>query len=563
MSACCRLAAAFLVAAFSSMAPCARAQDDKQPSDPKEIQPPAPQQPPSLDNAWATFEYFFAAADRKDWDDAARCLDFSKVSEDINKGNVAYQLKEILDRIAVVKKAEVLEHEGNDPYFFPSDKRLIAIELVDDTWMFSAGTVAGIDDLYEKYKGSPRVAGLDWLAGLFAGISPELTRTGFLLPHYQWICLLLLIFVGFLVDLLTRAILIRASRAWFKYVRGDADQKVDKRVWKPIGLLAQALIWYAGTQLIGLPPQVTKIVLVGLKFFAVVAAVWTFFRLIDLLVAFLAGKASKTDTRFDDLLVPLLSRSLKVFVIVVGTLVCAEAFDLPIAGLLGGLGIGGVAIGFASKDAISNLFGSITVLTDRPFEIGDWVVTEGIEGSVESVGFRSTRIRTFYNSLVTLPNSRLTTAAVDNMGKRRYRRIKTMIGVEYSTTPEQIDAFCEGIRELIRLHPYTRKDYYHVYFNEFSDSSLNILLYCFLECPEWSTELREKHRLYVDIMKLAKKLGVGFAFPTRTLHLFQEEQSAERSSPDLPNPAQAGRQLAGSIAGPLLTGDERPGAVEF
>ena len=97
----------------------------------------------------------------------------------------------------------------------------------------------------------------------------------------------------------------------------------------------------------------------------------------------------------------------------------------------------------------------------------------------------------------------------------------------YSTPPEKIDAFCEGIRELIRLHPYTRKDYYHVYFNQFGASSLDILLYVFFEVPDWGTELRERHRLFVDIVRLADRLGVEFAFPTRTVWLQRSPKSPE------------------------------------
>ena len=159
------------------------------------------------------------------------------------------------------------------------------------------------------------------------------------------------------------------------------------------------------------------------------------------------------------------------------------------------------------------------MLVDRPFQIGDWVKIGNAEGTVEEIGFRSTRIRTFYNSRITVPNSNLVNASVDNLGARQYRRISCKIGVQYDTSPEKIDAFCEGIREIVRRHPYTRKDYYNVYFNEFADSSLNILLYVFHECPDWTTELRERHRLFVDIVRLAHRLGVEFAFPTQTLHV--------------------------------------------
>ena len=136
-----------------------------------------------------------------------------------------------------------------------------------------------------------------------------------------------------------------------------------------------------------------------------------------------------------------------------------------------------------------------------------------------------------------------------------------MLSLQYDTRPEQIDAFCEGIRELIRRHPYTRKDYYHVYFNAFSGSSLDILLYCFIECPDWSVELREKHRLYVDIVRLAETLGVSFAFPTRTLHMHSE--SPPGAAPEITDAETFGRQHAAQIAGPRLSPSERPGAVLF
>ena len=111
-------------------------------------------------------------------------------------------------------------------------------------------------------------------------------------------------------------------------------------------------------------------------------------------------------------------------------------------------------------------------MPEEPVEADDTEAltpVDDVEGTVEKVGFRTTRIRTFYNSLITLPNLILLTAKVDNMGARRYRRVKAMLSLTYDTPPEKIDAFCEGIRELIRRHPYTRKDYYHVYFNEFID----------------------------------------------------------------------------------------------
>ena len=519
-------------------------------------------------------------------DDMAICLDLSHITAttDAKKQrarNLAYKLKEIIDRLVHVEYDPISDNPEYDANYNLSDQVIddderrgyasnIEISRSDDgLWRFNSATVDGIETLSDETRELKTLEGVQeyvdkpfqvWLRERFP---PSLQERHFILYDYEWICLLVLIFVGFAVDAVVRTFLHHATAAWFKFIRNGQKAAVERRVWRPVGLLAQALVWYGGTKLIDLPPLALSALKIGLIAFAVFAGIWTAFRLIDLLANYLAQKALGTSTKFDDLLIPLVSKSLKVFACCIAVVVCAQTFDLPITGLLGGLGLGGMALVFASKDAVANVFGSVVVLVDRPFEIGDWIKTQGVEGTVESVGFRSTRIRTFYNSQISLPNSQLTTATVDNLGRRRYRRITETLGVQYDTTPEQIEAFCEGVREILRRHPYTRKDYYHVYFNGFGDSSLNIMLYCFVECPDWNIELREKHRLYLDIVRLAQRLGVEFAFPTSTLHLFQE-QKPDRSVPlDLSDPTTAGQQVGAEIAGPILPADQRPGPVEF
>ena len=120
---------------------------------------------------------------------------------------------------------------------------------------------------------------------------------------------------------------------------------------------------------------------------------------------------------------------MKIVLVVIGMIMILQSFGFSAVGIISGMGIGGIAIALAAQNTIANLFGSVTVLMDRPFVIGDWIVTNNIEGEVEVVGLRSTRIRTFYNSLVTVPNNVLTTAIIDNMGRRHFRRYKTMLGV--------------------------------------------------------------------------------------------------------------------------------------
>jgi MscS family membrane protein len=280
---------------------------------------------------------------------------------------------------------------------------------------------------------------------------------------------------------------------------------------------------------------------------------WLAFVVLHIVTLYFEQLAAKTENKFDDLLVPLLSKTAKIILACLAFLYIAQSLKVDVTNILAGLGIGGLAFALAAKDTLSNFFGSLMIVIDRPFQIGDWiVVNKEWEGTVVKVGFRSTRIRTFYDSVISIPNSQLSTQEVDNLGNRRYRRMKTYLGVQYDTEPEQIEAFCEGIRTLISKHPYTRKDYFHVYLNRFSDSSLDILLYVFFEVPEWSNELLEKHRLMIDIIRLAKELDVQFAFPSSTLY-FNRPDKKEKTIPDAKTLIERGEESGEKIVGQAIT----------
>ena len=278
------------------------------------------------------------------------------------------------------------------------------------------------------------------------------------------------------------------------------------------------------TLLVGFPtldfdPDVEKVVSQVTNLVAAVAIIMVAYRAIDIFVDVLARRASATETMLDDSLVPLLRTSMRLFVTVVGILFVLQNLDVNVSSLVAGLGLGGLAIALAAQDTVRNLLGGVTIFADKPFEVGDWVVAEGVEGTVETVGFRSTRVRTFYNSLVSVPNGNLMDAGIDNMGQRRWRRYKTTLGVGYHTTPDQMQAFVEGIRAIIQANAGMRQDYYIVEFHGFGATSLDVLVYCFMDAADWNEELRTRHVLNLDIMRLAESLQVDFAFPTQTLHI--------------------------------------------
>ena len=409
---------------------------------------------------------------------------------------------------------------------FPAGRIALQRSPTSGRWVFSRETVDQITDFHRAIEDLPVLAGMRDESGASLAIRleryvPNWLRTGntFGLSNWQWVLITVIIGAGVLTDFFVRLFL---RGAWTRFARrsGTAvDTKELKHTVRPLGHAAAAAIWFIGLQFASLPTLAQGVMVIAVRVVLTLALIHAAWRITDLASEFFARQAQKTRSRIDDLLVPLLRKTLKIVVIVVGVIYVAEALDIPILPLLGGLGVGGLAFAFAAKDTIENLFGSVAVLLDRPFEVGDWVVIGDLEGTVEELGLRSTRIRTFYNSLVTVPNATLVREKVDNYGRRRYRRFKTNLSVTYATPPERIEAFCEGVRELIRLHPYTRKDYYHVWFNSMGAHSLDILLYMFFEAPDWATELRERHRLLLDIVRLANRLGIDFAFPTQTLHL--------------------------------------------
>ncbi|MEM6332307.1 MAG: mechanosensitive ion channel family protein [Planctomycetota bacterium] len=412
----------------------------------------------------------------------------------------------------------------------------------DGGWRFSTETVGDILSLFSELESLPPVSGL-------SDLSPDVTTVieSFLpdslvanevmgLKYWQWLLIALVIFIGLAIDLLVRGLLRLLAHRIAGKAYCENDEEGVRKTMRPIGLFAAGLFWLTLAQLVGFEGLALAIVKSSLAVFTTLAGTVSAWRLIDLIASFLIYRAARSKTQVDDVLVPLVRTTAKIFVVIVGVVWLAGVLDVldKLWPLVASLGIGSVAFAFAAKDTVENFFGSVAVLLDRPFNVGDWVQIEGHEGIVEEIGFRSTRVRTFYNSQITIPNSNLVRAVVDNYGRRRYRRWRTMLGVQYDTPPETLAAFTEGIRELIRLHPWTRKDYYQVYCNEFGDFSLQILLYMFFEVPDWNTELRERDRLFRDIVRLADALGVQFAFPTQTVHLYKEEHHPPQRSHEDP-----------------------------
>ena len=360
---------------------------------------------------------------------------------------------------------------------------------------------------------------IEWLTG---------TTLGF--THQSWILFFLAVFFGLFLKKTSQPI-IGWARAFTGKTKNKFDDQILAALEKPLGGILSFGFWLLCVSRIEMGEDASFFLNKGLQIALSFYLVWAVYRMTDVFVHYLEQYTEKTENELDDHLVPLLSKTLKVFVVVFGALVAIQNLGINVMSLLAGLGLGGLAFALAAKDTAANLFGSVMILIDRPFKVGDWIVVDGAEGTVEDVGLRSTRIRTFHNSQISIPNSKTANANIDNMGRRKYRRVYARLGITYSSRPAQVEAFRDAIREIIANHPDTWKGSFHVYFNAYGDSALEIMVYFFLEVPDWAKELAAKEDIYLQIMKAAEKVGVSFAFPSQSIYV--------ESLPEMPTAPQA------------------------
>ena len=301
-----------------------------------------------------------------------------------------------------------------------------------------------------------------------------------------------------------------------QYSWGD---KLGVTLHHQLQLLMGGWLFHATLPLLKFPTLAHNAMDTASHTFMALAVVWTMYGGTNVVTVYLRGKAARTETRLDDQLVPLVDRLMKIAVALIGLLIVLQSLDVNIGSLLAGLGIGGVAFALAAQSTLANLLGSITIFLDRPFQIGDWIRSGEIDGVVELVGFRSTRIRTWENSVITVPNAKLVDSVVNNLGVRPWRRSRNILAVTYSTTPAQLEALVEGLRAILQAHPRVRKDLYDVHFFKFGDHSLDILFQFHIDANTLTSEWQTQHEVFLEVLRLATALKVDFAFPTQTLHI--------------------------------------------
>lgn len=450
------------------------------------------------------------------------------VADTLEQRELAAKLKRILDtRGLMVDPSEapsdthyVEPMSGEQRYTPFGELPEIYLEKVNGGWYFSTYSVNRIPELYEASVSRLTLIAIDHL--------PEWAMNRWLgLFIWQHIALFMWILIGLILMKVFQYVLENYVKRLTERTKTEWDDNLLAQVDAPIGYLFLALfLKLTYTQLL-LPVNVSSWLSGSLSLIRDVIIFWIIYRLVNVLCDYLTYLTAKTKNTFDDQLVPLVRKSLKVFTVIIGVIFILQNNGVNVTAFITGLGIGGLAFALAAKDTLANLFGSVTIFLDRPFGIGDWIKAGDAEGIVEEVGFRSTRIRTFYNSQISVPNSVMANAEIDNLGRRQYRRVFTMLNITYDTPPKKIEAFTEGIKAIIRANPKMRQDYYEVHFNNFGAHSLDIMVYAFFRVPDWSEELQQKHNFFLQIVRLAADLEVEFAFPTQTLHIASQAEATK------------------------------------
>jgi len=477
-----------------------------------------------------------------DWDAAGVQLTQERI-------RVARELKLVLDQRghrvdmdALPDVAEVPEEQLEDDkvILHPRTPEAYFVRADNGSWVVSEHSIRAVPALYD--------ATFDVDVEAFVETLPDWMRAQPVANIAVW--QLLLLFVGLLLGLVVRAIVTGVvskygARLIEKQSSIQADSAILKKASKPLGTLAlTGVLWWV-FPLLRFGLRFNQVTDIALRVISASAAVLLVYRLVDLGSDVFARRAEETDTKLDDQIVPLIRKTLKVFVVAVGLIFVLQNMDVDVGSLLAGVSLGGLAFSFAARDTVANLFGSVSIFADQPFQVGDWVVIDGHEGVVEEVGMRSSRIRTFYDSVICIPNSVVANSAIDNYGKRRYRRCTFTLGVTYDSSPDQMQAFVEGIRGILKANPDVRKDAYEVHFRNFGDSALEIFVYFFFTVDTWSKELQTRANVLMQIMRLASELNLDFAFPTQTVHV--ETLAEGKEIPERETPEEAA--LAASIAG--------------
>jgi len=351
----------------------------------------------------------------------------------------------------------------------------------------------------------------------FSKFNTDILNQTFLDQKLSDIAIALLIFFLFLfLRKLFTSIVIKTLESLTKKTQSNLDDKILKILMGPLRFVFIIIGIYISIGYLNIDQQVISKFLKSMIIFTIF---WTLYSAVDVFSNTVYNFTKKFGKELHKEIALFLIKSLKIFIFSIGIVAVLQSWDINVSTFIASLGLGGLAFALAAKDTAANLFGGLTILADNSLKIGDWIKVNSVEGVVEDIGLRTIKVRTFEKSLITLPNQIVANNPIENFSKRGIRRIKMRIGLEYSTTNEQIRNIRNGIENLLRNHPNIAQDATMlVRFDRFEDSSLSIFIYTFTSTAAWDKYLEIREDINLKIIDIVEKNGSAFAFPSLSIY---------------------------------------------
>jgi MscS family membrane protein len=448
------------------------------------------------------------------------------------------QLKQILDGKGLFVRLDRLPRDpdwidsvsGQAKYIlYPLEQPTIYLERSNGRWHYSRTTWEAIPHLHRQVYpfGTDRLVNVFGERGAWMWLGLHL---------WQWVGVLGLLLLAAFFYYLFYILLIPISRSVLRrYGIYHPSQAVSMRhmdralsMW----IIARLIILFLPALL--LSPQINEWMIIGLQITSWILVLLIGLQVLNLVFFYLSQAAQKTDTRTDEMILPILKKMAQLFLWIFALVPVLRLLEINLTALIAGLSIGGLALALAAQDTVKNLISTVLIFFDHPYKLGDYIKAAGVEGTVVEIGFRSTRMMTIDSSIITIPNSNMINDQVVNLGVRKFRLIQFFIGVVYSTPPDTIDAFIKGLRQLAHAHPDAIKENIFVYLHELNNSSIDIRFRVPINAPDLRADFAIREELVFGIIRLARDLGISFAFPSQSVYVESFPGQQDHPAPGLP-----------------------------
>jgi MscS family membrane protein len=443
--------------------------------------------------------------------------------------DLSIKLKQILDGKGlyvhmnrIPANSDYLDTLTNRPLYvlFPQELPEVYLEKSNNKWLYSDETILMIPDLHKQIFPFGTDQLLNWL--------PETAQKKILgIKIWQFIGFLFLVMMSIILHfILSRVIRFSFNNA--KWTKIDISKNTHNNILKAARYLSLVLIFSiikTVAPMLQLSIRYSEVLQKGIKIAITILLLLFLLKLLNLIVGRAKVLADQTESKMDEQLLPILATLSKIALILLGLFHILSLLDVNVTALIAGISIGGLALALAAQDTVKNLIGSVIIFIDKPFLVDDYIIGNGFEGTVEEVGFRTTRLRGVDTAIVNIPNAIIVNEVQKNLGFRKMRMMGTNLGLTYDTPAEKIESFVEGLRQIINEDNKINSEVFYVFFTEYKDSSLNIMFRIYLEVNNYKEELELKHAINLKILRLAAKMGVSFAFPSTSVYVEQMPNS--------------------------------------